>query len=285
MSRSGPGAARFSVLGAGGYIGSQLVGSLRAAGHEVAALGRNDDALSADLGHAIYCVAVTNDARERPWDSVRANVLLLLELLERSRFSSFLYLSSAQLYLGADRTDEEAPLVVHPQRPDDTYRLSKAMGELVCRTAERPGVRVARLSAVYGDRPSPRSFLASVVREAVDRGRVELRTSLDSERDFIHLRDVARVLPEIALRGQQRAYNVASGRNTSNAAVVSALARETGCQVAVADGAPRVAYPPIDVARIREEFGFEPSAPVTASLSSLVEERRRAGGSDGAAPR
>jgi nucleoside-diphosphate-sugar epimerase len=262
--------ARFTVLGGAGYLGSQLVPALRAKGAEVAAFGRDDDLFSGDLGHVIYAIAVTNEAHERADDAIRANVSLVLEVLRRARFESLLYLSSAQVYYGAERSVEDAEVRIDPNDPGDLYRASKVMGEMLCLSSPRPTVRVARLSAVYGERLSPRSFLAGVVREAVERRTVELRTSLDSERDFVHVDDVARVLPEIAVRGRARLYNVASGRSTTNASVSAALEAATGCTTKVVAGAVRSAYPPVDISRIRGELGFEPSADVLSRIPAIV---------------
>jgi nucleoside-diphosphate-sugar epimerase len=269
--------ARFTVLGGAGYLGSHLVPALRQTGASVAVFGRDDDLFSGDLGHVIYSIAVTNDARDRANDAVRANVSLLLEVLGRARFESLLYLSSAQVYFGADRSVEDAEVRIDPGDPGDVYRASKVMGEMLCLSSPRPTVRVARLSAVYGDRLSPRSFLAGVVREAVERRAVELRTTLDSERDFVHVDDVTRVLPEIALRGRARIYNVASGRSTTNGAVVSALEAATGCTTKVAVGAPRSAYPRVDVSRIHDELGFVPSADVVSRIPAIVRAYASAG--------
>jgi nucleoside-diphosphate-sugar epimerase len=268
---------RFTVLGARGYVGSYLVPALEARGAEVLALGRGDDLSGRDLGHVVYAVAVTNDSRERVDEAVRANVCLLLDVL-RARYASFLYLSTAQVYFGADRSSEDSPVRVDPRDPYDVYRASKVMGELICLASPRPEVRVARLSAVYGERLSPRSFLAGVVQQAVERGHVELRTSLDSDRDFVHVTDVARVLPEIALRGRARLYNVASGRSTGNAEIAEALRRETGCSVSVAAGAVHSSYPTVDVSRIRDELGFEPSAGVVSRMPAIVEAYRKGDG-------
>jgi nucleoside-diphosphate-sugar epimerase len=265
---------RLTILGAGGYIGSHLATALDGRGLEVRTVRRGDDLGDDDLGHVIYCVAVTNDAAGHPFETVRANVGLVAELLRRRRFSSFLYLSSAQLYVGAARSTEDAEVHVDPTSPSELYRASKLMGELLCLGAGDETVRVARLSAVYGERLSPRSFLSGVVRQAVGHGRVVLETTLDSERDFVHVDDVTRVLPEIALRGRHRVYNVASGRNTTNAELVDALARETGCAVEVAADATRSFYPAVDVGRIADEFGFEPGPPVTTRLGALVRAAR-----------
>jgi nucleoside-diphosphate-sugar epimerase len=267
---------RFTVLGGSGYVGSHLVPALTARGAEVRALGRKDDIPQDDLGHVVYAIAVTNDARDRPDEAIRANAFFVHEVLRRARFDSFLYLSSAQVYFGAERSIEDAPVRIAPQDRADLYRASKVMGEMICLASERADVRVARLSAVYGESLSPRSFLAGVVRDAVEKGAVELLTTLDSERDFVHVDDVARILPEIALRGRSRVYNVASGRNTSNAAIAEALRSETGCVTRVAPGAVRSFYPTVDISRVREELGFVPATDVISRMPAIVRAYRQA---------
>ena len=97
--------------------------ALRERGAEVASFGRDDDLFSGDLGHVIYAIAVTNDARDRAADAVRADVGLLLEVLARCRFESLLYLSSAQVYYGAERSLEDAAVRIDPGDPDDVYRV------------------------------------------------------------------------------------------------------------------------------------------------------------------
>jgi nucleoside-diphosphate-sugar epimerase len=115
----------------------------------------------------------------------------------------------------------------------------------------------------------------------VERGKVELLTTLDSERDFVHVDDLARILPEIALRGRSRVYNVASGHNTRNADIADALQQETGCAITVAEGAERSFYPTVDVSLLREELGFVPSGDVLSRVPGIVHAYRqnRAGGS------
>jgi nucleoside-diphosphate-sugar epimerase len=98
---------------------------------------------------------------------------------------------------------------------------------------------------------------------------VVLRTAPDSCKDYVSIRDVTRALVRIATAGRERLYNVASGRNTTHAEVASALRACTGCAVEFAAGAPTVAFPPIDVGRLRAEFPFEPAS-VLDELPDLV---------------
>lgn len=264
----------FTVLGGAGFIGSHLLGALRARGVPCSAPGRDEDLSGRDLGHVVYCVGLTADFRQRPLDTVDAHVAALLDVLRTTRFESLLYLSSTRLYAGTPApAREDAPLTARPLDPSDLYNLSKAMGESLGLHSGRP-FRVARLSNVYGQDSSSENFLASIVRDALRTGRVQLRTSAASEKDYVSIRDVVAVLPEIALRGRERIYNVASGVNVSNGSLCARLRELTGCAVEFAPDAPTVSYPTIDVARITTEFAFRPAG-VLADLESLVRSHDR----------
>lgn len=263
-----------TVLGASGFVGSNLVRGLEESSIVYAAPSRDDQLAGRNLGHIIYCIGVTADFRNRPFDTVRAHVCRLLEVLEGAEFDSFLYLSTTRLYKGAPSTDEDVELRINPLLPDDLYNASKIAGESVCLSCNRPNVRVARLSNVYGEDFTSTNFLSSVVRDAVSDDHVTLRTTMDSEKDYVSVDDVIGVLPKIARSGKHRVYNVASGTNTMNRELIERIQGETGCTVEVAKAAVTSSFPPIAVDRVREEFGFSP-VPVLDSLGKLVTRYRR----------
>lgn len=269
-----PVGSRFTVLGASGFIGSALVASLRANGHVVYAPRRADPAIfEADLGHVIYCIGMTADFRSKPFETVDAHVAVLADVLRKARFESLLYLSSTRVYGNAAAAQEQACLQVDPADPSALYNLSKLTGESLCRSCGKPGVKVARLSNVVGSDPDSQNFLSSLIREALA-GRIELQSDPDSSKDYILLDDVLTLLPAIAAGGKHWLYNVASGSALRHAVLVARLAALTGCDVAVRPDAPRVDFPAIDTARVRDEFGFSASA-VIDSLSRLVEQARQ----------
>jgi nucleoside-diphosphate-sugar epimerase len=143
------------------------------------------------------------------------------------------------------------------------------MGESLSLSAPRTHVRVVRLSNVYGRDFLSHNFLASVIKEAVEQRRVLLRTSMASEKDYVNIKDVVAVLPRIALSGRERIYNVASGVNTSNRALMEVIRRVTACEVEVEWEAPTTLFPKINIDRIREEFSFSPSS-IQESLPELI---------------
>lgn len=234
---------------------------LRAAGDNVFTPKRVDPSVfKKSLGHLVYCIGVTGDFREKPYETVRAHVCYLSEILERTRFESLLYLSSARVYGKARSGKEEDALQVETFDPSDLYNLSKLMGEALCFSSDRANVRIARLSNVYGRDFSSPSFLTSIIRDAVDNGRVVLNTAMECQRDYISIKDVVSLLRQIALRGRHQLYNVASGINVSNRELLQAIRSATGCRLEVAKGAEKVTYPRISINRLKDEFSFSPSS-------------------------
>lgn len=249
--------AAFSIFGAGGFVGRNLIARLQANGEPVRAIHRGDwPAPGAALGHVIYTIGMTADFRERPFETIRNHVSLLAEVLEKYTFESFLYLSTTRVYRGNQRTDEAAPLSLSPAVADDLYNASKLAGEALCLALPKPAIRVARLSNLYGPGASP-SFLASVLGEAARHGRVTLRTGPASAKDYLDIESAVSALIEIARAGRERVYNVAAGENVSNRIIMEALAR-SGIACHVEPGSPEPVFPPIAVARLTAEFPHHP---------------------------
>jgi nucleoside-diphosphate-sugar epimerase len=259
----------FTVLGSTGFIGTNLVASLREQGHEIFAPRIADlDIGRRDLGDVIYAIGVTADFRSRPFDTVEAHVCVLRRVLESASFDSFLYLSSTRVYAHAATTDEAERVTVDPSDPDELYNISKLMGEALCLGMDRETVRVARLSNVYGDVTGP-NFISEVLREALGTRRIRLRSSLSSAKDYVAIRDVVGILPLIARGGKARLYNVAGGRNVSHGELLGALGRLVPVTVDVRDDAPTIVFPPVSIERVRAEFGFAP-ADIIAELPGLI---------------
>jgi nucleoside-diphosphate-sugar epimerase len=258
---------RFTVFGAGGFIGSHLLRHLRSRDAECQAPARGETLR--DLGHVIWCAGVTADFRHRPFDTVAAHVSDLVPLLRDGRFESLLYLSSTRVYQRSARGDEDATLPIAPLVPGDLYNASKLMGESLCLSARDRNVRVARLSNVYGVDFDSDNFITQMIRDALT-GRVAMQTSAASAKDYVCVDDVAEMLSAIALDGKHSIYNVATGLNVSNGQIASALALLTGCRVDYVEGAPDVIFPEIATHRLRETFGRWPRRRLLDDLESLV---------------
>ena len=251
---------KFTVLGAGGFIGGQLTEALknedRADVNTPLRQSKGDifnEIIDRDLGHVFYCIGLTANFRSRPFDTVEAHVCLLRRLLEHGRFESLTYLSSTRVYEGATATNEEAILQVSPNNLGHLYNLSKLMGESLCLASGRKA-RVVRLSNVFGRTMPQQNFISQVLTEASDTGWVQFLTAPESAKDYVSVADVTRWLPRIALHGTHSIYNVASGTNMNNADIALLLERK-GVVVSFATDAPKWSFPVIDNSRLVQEFG------------------------------
>jgi nucleoside-diphosphate-sugar epimerase len=249
----------YTVLGAEGFIGKQLCSFLQQVGVEVFAPLRGESSqlleviASRELGHVFYCIGLTADFRDRPFDTVEAHVCLLRSLLRNGRFDTLTYLSSTRVYDGAETTDEATTLRVRPTDPSHVYNLSKLMGESLCFNGGRR-TRIVRLSNVYGNTASSSNFLDSVFQDAVQSGEVTFRSAPESAKDYVFVEDVIRWLYGIATDGKSSIYNVARGENVSNAEIGRALSA-AGVRVRFACNGPTIIFPVIRTERLFDEFG------------------------------
>lgn len=252
--------ALFTIFGGAGFIGRHLANALQATGQPVSTPQRDAsiDSLGA-LGHVIYCAGLTADFRTRPHDTMEAHVGLVSRILAFGEFESLVYLSSTRIYDGAARGSEEMTFSVDPWSPNDLYNISKLAGESLCLNHDNPKVRVARLSNVYGtgmydSGGGGENFLGSVIRDAISERHVELNSAPGSAKDYIHIGDVVRALTLIAIDGQERIYNVASGDTVSHEQLLDRLAEITGCTWSTAPDSPHIGFPGITTERITAAF-------------------------------
>ena len=248
-----------TVLGATGFVGSSLVEHFQRQNEPVWAPQRGDEAIfERPLGDVYYCIGMTSDFRERPFETVEAHVSYLARVLKQARFDRLIYLSSTRVYGDHGGTAEDASMIVQPRPMSDLYNLSKLLGESLCFNARRPGVKVVRMSNVYGPDFSSRNFFASLILEGLERGAIELGTAADSGKDYIHVADVVPALVAMLRDGKYDLYNLAAGQNVANGALVEAIARVLNVPWSVRPGAPVFDFPAIDVRRLRSEFPFNP---------------------------
>ena len=252
-----------------------MIAHLTDLGHEVRAVGRDSWPKAGDaLGHVLFTIGMTAQFRGRPFETMETQTLRAFEALRGYRYESFLYLSSTRVYQGGDITFEDSPLLVRPATPDAIYNLTKTTAECLCLSLNDPSVRVVRLSNVFGPENDSELFVSAVMREAATTGQVLFRSAPESAKDYVHVADVAELLPQIALSGQERLYNLAFGRNVSNIAIGNALT-SCGIRVAFQHGAPEISFPEIDISRLMREFPHPKRALLPAVPELLLATQKR----------
>ena len=249
---------KFTVFGSSGYLGSSLVRKFKSEKIECLTPDIKKDKIEdKDLGHVIYAVGVSN-FKENPQKAIDAHVILLDKILKETNFESFLYLSSTRVYHNSSSTNEKSSLIVNPSNFEHIYNISKIMGETICNISTKEHVRIARLSNVTGKNLNQNVFLSSIINDAIETKKIILQTTLDSEKDYVHIDDVVEILLKIAQKGENNIYNIASGKNLSNNQIVNKIQETTECKVEVMQNAIKYLFLPINIDRIKNDFGFEP---------------------------
>lgn len=254
-----------TVIGARGVIGTALVRHLQATGWDCRTPARDAiwPEMQAPLGVVFYCAGMTADYLAQPAATLEAHVGLLSRVLQSRDYESLVYLSSTRLYDALPPqaiATEDMALAVRSTEPRHLYDITKLAGESLCFALGQGKARVARLACVY-DRSGTQGFLPQLldqIQVAPAGGTLRLQSSPHYSRDYVHLSDVVRLLVDIATRGTQAIYNVASGVNVANAELAAWVQQYSGRTLEFALQTRPAAPPRVDVQRAVAEFQWTP---------------------------
>ncbi len=173
----------------------------------------------------------------------------------------------------------------YPCAPLEAYGRSKLLAT-IAGLAERPPLElaVARVFNPIGPGLPPTQafgeFAAQLTAEAADPLPL-LVGNLEARRDFVDVRDVARALVAVSLRGQPRlVYHVGCGQSRSVGEGLDLLIRLSGLSVKVCvDPRRHHRKGPVDsradIRRIVSHTGWKPTIPFEQSLTDQWEELRK----------
>lgn len=253
---------QYTVLGSSGFIGRHLSKKFSSLNVNFWIPARNDpEIFNRNLGVVYYCIGLTADFRNRPYDTVDAHIFYLRKILEHSNYEKVIYLSSTRVYAGSESTIESQKLSVSPFSADHLYNLSKLMGENLTLSCGKQNC-VVRLSNVIGTDMGRDNFVGSLLDDAQKKGKVLFRTSLDSCKDYIWIDDVIDALLLLSDSNSQTIINIASGYNTTHRQISDWIQKSLNVESTVELNAPTITYPVIDITRMKALTGREPQSPL-----------------------
>lgn len=205
---------RVLVLGGSGFLGSHVADALSDAGYRVSILDRVaspwkragqemfvgdmldttllDQAIAGcDAVYNFAAIADLDEARNKPIETVRVNVLGNVQVLEACRRH------------GVNRYVYASTVYVH-SREGGFYRCSKQASEHYVEEYQRSyglDYTVLRYGSLYGPRSDHHNGLWRIVKRALDTGEIRYEGSPEAMREYIHVEDAA--LASVAALGDE----------------------------------------------------------------------------------
>ncbi|MFU2511040.1 NAD-dependent epimerase/dehydratase family protein [Pseudoalteromonas sp. ASV78] len=260
----------YTIFGGRGFIGSEIVQQLKAKNHEVFIPQRGDSSIfTKELGIVIYC-AGSGDCQNAPFSVFEANLSLLANILQKSKFEKLLYISSTRVYMNQIESNENSNLTVSYDDSRRLFNLTKLTAEELCKKSGR-NVYIIRPSNVYGVALDSPLFLPAITRNALNHGKVDMFVTPEYAKDYVSVTDVADITCKIAEKPSPSKiiYNIASGENTSALEIAKLLELETGCSVIWHENECTDKFSEIDITAIKSEFSFEPCNVLT-DLTQMI---------------
>jgi len=186
------------VLGGHGFVGSAVVEEATRRGWTVHGVGRNEYESAKGLTCDVLVNANGNSrkylAAHEPKTEFDASVRSVLQSLHDFKYGLYLHLSSIDVYSNVTdpaQNTEEAPLDIQALSP---YGFHKCLAEQCVRHYARPWL-IFRMGGFVGAGLWKNSIYDLLKR-------VPLRVDPDSEYQYMHKRDLARMVLDVYERGQ-----------------------------------------------------------------------------------
>ncbi len=289
------------ILGGSGFIGSHIVDQLLEQGHGIRVFDRSRERFrptpagiefvagdlsdtssliealeGVDMVFHLVSTTVPATANMDPIADIRGNLITtvrLLELMRAQDVKRLLYLSSGGTVYGIPKCDPVPE--THPLAPISSYGIVKATVESFIRMeSEQHGLRavILRPSNPFGPRQGHggvQGVIGTFMRQLAHGETMKLWGDGSVVRDFIHVRDLARLCLACAEQDITGTFNAGSGQGHSMREIIDSISRVSGLPVkpTVRPGRaidiPRIV---LDIAAARETLGWQPRISFTDGL-------------------
>ncbi len=235
------------IFGASGFIGGFLNQYLKQMGfRNICTPSLRQEIpknVSFDIG--FWCIGKTANFRDSTTETVDAHVTLLNAVLSQNQFGRFVLLSSTRVYQWSNHTYPTAPLPSQPLVPDDLYNISKLLSENIVTQYHPKNSLIIRVSNIVGPMEETRNTFIGQLLRAIEKGRLILETTLDSEKDYLWISQAIQKIYEQGFSKKIGVTNIGGGQNISNAKWIEALEKKFQFFWSVSDHAQQTIFPKI----------------------------------------
>lgn len=226
------------------------------------------------IDFVIHLAAITdmNLCLENPKKAYEVNVLGTIKLLENSiNVKKFIHVSTLGVYgnpVHVPCTEED------PTKPIEPYAASKLASEYFVSsycTQKNIPFSIARLFNVYGPGQSTKFIIPKIISEGLKGNILELN-NLDTSRDFIYVKDVAKALITLTQKGKG-IYNIGTGKETTIKEIVEIVEKVLGKKFEITmkkEGNKGVNRSQADVTKIEKETGWKYSINLQEGLKMTI---------------
>jgi UDP-glucose 4-epimerase len=217
------------VLGSSGYIGSYLVNYFESRGIDVVSANSTNCNLLEDNSiqlffkslpkkkYLLIYLSVINRNDGDCFEGLQKNILMTGNLvygLDRQKITSVIYFSSVDVY--GNRA--ELPIKENtPLMPDNWYGLAKANCEWILKSEldSKIPLTIIRLPGVYGSSPGENSIIQKFITDIFDRKKVTVFGDGSTLRDYVHVKDVAKIIEYLMNNSAVGVINIVTGESYS----------------------------------------------------------------------
>jgi UDP-glucose 4-epimerase len=281
------------ITGSAGFIGDHLSRALIDKGWDVSLFDiqvnpaqniLNKEALKNAMEgstHVVHLAAKTSVAESmmHPEETKEVNEKGTREVFAAAAAAGVkrvVYASSAAVY------GDAAPLPNREDGPTDPlspYAASKVQNEFDARDYRTPVIIGLRFFNVYGEGQRADHSYASVIPKWISAIKAGKQPQLfgdgEQSRDFVHIRDVVRVIGVALTKegiGAGEVYNIGSGEERTMNSVWEVMKKASGSTIDITRSAPRdgdLRRSVADITKAKQDLGWEPKVPFEKGLKEL----------------
>ena len=207
------------VSGANGFIGKHLTQRLEHLGHKVIPIFHKQEfpKVVDEIDYFFHLAGYGNHSHQMEYEDILdGNVDYLWRIVHAYSPKKFVYISTSSVYGISDKPMKENMQL----GPKTEYALTKNIGEYISSYFFKEKTRIVRPFSIYGPGEAEFRFIPTVIQAILERRQFPLVP--DPVHDWMYIDDfLDGVL--IAAQGEKQIVNIGTGRETSNADIVTML--------------------------------------------------------------